>query len=158
MPARRFPPPWSVEDIGAAFVVKDGAGQSSRMSAGQARVLSIVRMNRADAQRQKFSVPAIQLGVPSGANGMPNRGKSLEAHHPLLERRCGGTHRPFADIRREGSEPLWSPKPLLFLLLNRAGFSARRNRPYFHSNIRTPRRTIRSEYSDRTHAQTILVQ
>ena len=27
MPERRFPPPWSVEDIGAAFVVKDGAGQ-----------------------------------------------------------------------------------------------------------------------------------
>ncbi len=29
MPAevRRFPPPWSVEDIGAAFVVKDGSGQ-----------------------------------------------------------------------------------------------------------------------------------
>jgi hypothetical protein len=27
MPARRFPPAWSVEDIGAAFVVKDGAGQ-----------------------------------------------------------------------------------------------------------------------------------
>jgi hypothetical protein len=26
-PARRFPPPWSIEDIGAAFVVKDGAGQ-----------------------------------------------------------------------------------------------------------------------------------
>jgi hypothetical protein len=25
--ARRFPPPWSVEDIGAAFVVKDRAGQ-----------------------------------------------------------------------------------------------------------------------------------
>jgi len=24
---RRFPPPWSIEDIGAAFVVKDGAGQ-----------------------------------------------------------------------------------------------------------------------------------
>jgi hypothetical protein len=24
---RRFPPPWSVEDIGAAFVVKDGTGQ-----------------------------------------------------------------------------------------------------------------------------------
>jgi hypothetical protein len=27
MPERRFPPPWSVEDIGAAFVVKDAAGQ-----------------------------------------------------------------------------------------------------------------------------------
>jgi hypothetical protein len=24
---RRFPPPWSVEEIGAAFVVKDSAGQ-----------------------------------------------------------------------------------------------------------------------------------
>jgi hypothetical protein len=27
MTPRRFPPPWSVEDIGAAFVVKDSAGQ-----------------------------------------------------------------------------------------------------------------------------------
>jgi hypothetical protein len=24
---RRFPPPWSVEDIGAAFVVRDQSGQ-----------------------------------------------------------------------------------------------------------------------------------
>ena len=27
MTARRFPPPWSFEDIDAAFVVKDGSGQ-----------------------------------------------------------------------------------------------------------------------------------
>jgi hypothetical protein len=27
MPERRFPPPWSIEDIGACFVVKDGGGQ-----------------------------------------------------------------------------------------------------------------------------------
>jgi hypothetical protein len=27
MTPRRFPPPWSVEDTGAAFVVKDGTGQ-----------------------------------------------------------------------------------------------------------------------------------
>jgi hypothetical protein len=27
MTPRRFPPPWSVEDIGAAFVVKDSAWQ-----------------------------------------------------------------------------------------------------------------------------------
>jgi hypothetical protein len=27
MPARRFPPPWTVEDIGAAFVVIDSTGQ-----------------------------------------------------------------------------------------------------------------------------------
>ena len=26
-PARRFPPPWSVEELEASFVVKDGAGQ-----------------------------------------------------------------------------------------------------------------------------------
>jgi hypothetical protein len=26
-PLRRFPPPWSIEDTGAAFVVKDSAGQ-----------------------------------------------------------------------------------------------------------------------------------
>jgi hypothetical protein len=25
--ARRFPPPWTAEDIGAAFVVTDSAGQ-----------------------------------------------------------------------------------------------------------------------------------
>jgi hypothetical protein len=28
MTERRFPPPWSVEDIGAAFVVRDDSGQS----------------------------------------------------------------------------------------------------------------------------------
>jgi hypothetical protein len=27
MPERRFPPPWSLEDTGAAFVVKDSSGQ-----------------------------------------------------------------------------------------------------------------------------------
>jgi hypothetical protein len=27
MPSRRFPPPWSIEDTGAAFVVKDSGGQ-----------------------------------------------------------------------------------------------------------------------------------
>jgi hypothetical protein len=26
-PSRRFPPPWSIEDTGAAFVVKDSTGQ-----------------------------------------------------------------------------------------------------------------------------------
>ena len=27
MPPRRFPPPWSIEDVDAAFVVKDGGEQ-----------------------------------------------------------------------------------------------------------------------------------
>jgi hypothetical protein len=46
-----------------------------------------------------ISVPAIQLRAPSCANGGPDRGTLLEAHHRLLERRHGGTRRPFADIR-----------------------------------------------------------
>ena len=32
MAARRFPPPGTIEDIGAAFVVKDSAGQQPPMS------------------------------------------------------------------------------------------------------------------------------
>jgi hypothetical protein len=28
MPNRRFPPPWTVEDNGACFIVKDRAGQA----------------------------------------------------------------------------------------------------------------------------------
>jgi hypothetical protein len=40
MPARRFPPPWSVEELEACFVVKDGAGQKLSYTRFQcARVL-----------------------------------------------------------------------------------------------------------------------
>ena len=50
-------------------------------------------------------------------------------------------------------------QPTGFLqLLNRVGFSVRRNRPYVQTGIRTPRTTIRSEHSARTDVQTILVQ
>ena len=50
-------------------------------------------------------------------------------------------------------------QPARFLqLLSQAGFSLRRNRPCVQSGIRTPRRTIRSEHSALTDAQTILVQ
>jgi hypothetical protein len=28
MPERRFPPPWSIEDNGAAFIVKDRSSQA----------------------------------------------------------------------------------------------------------------------------------
>jgi hypothetical protein len=31
MANRRFPPPWSVEELDACFVVKDGAGQNSHV-------------------------------------------------------------------------------------------------------------------------------
>jgi hypothetical protein len=29
MTARRFPPPWSIEETGACFIVRDGAGQAA---------------------------------------------------------------------------------------------------------------------------------
>jgi hypothetical protein len=31
METRHLPPPWTVEDIGAAFIVKDSAGQKLRL-------------------------------------------------------------------------------------------------------------------------------
>jgi hypothetical protein len=34
MASRRFPAPWSVEDIGAAFVVKDGSGKKLGVTRG----------------------------------------------------------------------------------------------------------------------------
>jgi hypothetical protein len=50
-------------------------------------------------------------------------------------------------------------QPAGFLqLLNQVGFLVRRNRPYVQTGIRTPRKTIRSEYRTLTDAQTILVQ
>jgi len=50
-------------------------------------------------------------------------------------------------------------QPSAFLrLLNQVGFSARRNRPYVQTGIHTPRKTIRSEHSTQTDAQTIPVQ
>ncbi len=36
-PQRRFPPPWTVEDIGACFVVIDSAGQGSIIPKDQMR-------------------------------------------------------------------------------------------------------------------------
>jgi hypothetical protein len=50
-------------------------------------------------------------------------------------------------------------QPVRFLqLLSQVGFSARRDRLYVQTGIRTPRTTIRSEHSAQTDAQTILVQ
>jgi hypothetical protein len=69
--------------------------------------------------------------------------------------------------RRSAAKPLSKDEarhcvarqPARFLqFLNQAGFSVLRNRPYVQTGIRTLRRTIRSEHSAQTDAQTILVQ
>jgi hypothetical protein len=43
MAPRRFPPPWSVEDIDAAFIVKDSPGRSSGESALRCFVMILQR-------------------------------------------------------------------------------------------------------------------
>jgi hypothetical protein len=69
---RRFPPPWSVEDIGAAFGVKDNTGQRlayiyfedepGRRSAAQL-LTRISRGTDADlAKRKAAELPALKLG------------------------------------------------------------------------------------------------
>jgi hypothetical protein len=49
MPNRRFPPPWSVEDIGAAFVVRD----ANRQALGY---FSILRKGRVIGWRQNANL------------------------------------------------------------------------------------------------------
>jgi hypothetical protein len=52
---RRFPPPWSIEDIGAAFVVKDNGGQSS--------AIFITRRSPADDQPLVRKKPRLTCGA-----------------------------------------------------------------------------------------------
>jgi hypothetical protein len=53
MPDRRFPPPWTVEDNGAAFIVKDRAGRDAlrRSSRGHA-AMSGVEGGKADITKK----------------------------------------------------------------------------------------------------------
>jgi hypothetical protein len=50
---RRFPAPWTVEDIGAAFVVKDGSGQKlgyfyyEEDAGRRAAILTAIRISEA---------------------------------------------------------------------------------------------------------------
>jgi hypothetical protein len=54
MAERRFPPPWSVEDIGAAFVVKDNGPQKLTYvyyEEEPGRRLTAKMLNRGEARR-----------------------------------------------------------------------------------------------------------
>jgi hypothetical protein len=51
---RRFPPPWSVEETGACFIVKDHAGQSLAyvyFEEGPGRLAAARLMTRDEARR-----------------------------------------------------------------------------------------------------------
>ena len=55
MPARRFPPPWSVEDIGAAFVVTDSAGQKlSYIQPGRRSAAKLLSKNEARPLKKRL--------------------------------------------------------------------------------------------------------
>jgi hypothetical protein len=54
MPARRFPPPWSVEELDESFVVKDATGQPLAylyFEDEPQRRLSTKRLTRDEARR-----------------------------------------------------------------------------------------------------------
>ena len=75
-------------------------------------------------------------------------------------RACESGHRRASPAcRMAGVLPGAFRQPARFLqFLNQAGFSVRRDKPCVQIGIRTPRRTIRSEHSARTDAQTIPVR
>ena len=81
MTERRFPPPWSVEELEACFVVKDGAGQKlayvyfedepGRRSA--AKLLS-----KDEARRTAANIASDKIS----ASGQNNRGSKSLTHSP----------------------------------------------------------------------------
>jgi hypothetical protein len=76
MTARPFPPPWSVEDIGAAFVVKDSSGQKLGFVILTSRVVDKVRRNFND---QGIAPPARRLKIPLRKGGGKNLMDQLAA-------------------------------------------------------------------------------
>jgi len=61
-PARRFPPPWSVEELDACFVVIDSTGQNT----------SISRMNRAGGRRRNCSPKTKRDGLRQPSRSLPS--------------------------------------------------------------------------------------
>jgi hypothetical protein len=59
MPARRFPPPWSVEELDACFVVRDGNGQqlaSARMRReGSSAILDTSPLHSSASVARRFA-------------------------------------------------------------------------------------------------------
>ncbi len=103
MAARRFPPPWLVEDIGAAFAVTDSAGQKLAYvyyEEEPGRRSSAKLLTRDEARRIAVSIcyrrssllsPSILLGHEGGRHRSARCGKSLsQTGHLAWLRRCTG--------------------------------------------------------------------
>jgi hypothetical protein len=85
LPERRFPPPWSVDELEACFVVKDGAGQklayvyyeeepgrrssakllakdeARRIAANIAKLLELLQPTRRDPHSSPAALPTASL-------------------------------------------------------------------------------------------------
>jgi hypothetical protein len=99
-PPRRLPPPWTVEDIGAAFVVTDSTGQSSAMSitrrslAGDRRPSCSQKTRRGGVRRISPSCrscpPLFQgHGNPPNANAVNNDNAAAIARPSQKATACG---------------------------------------------------------------------
>jgi hypothetical protein len=66
--ARRFPPPWTVEDIGAAFVVIDSGGQQLAYIYYE----DIMKKNRADVRQRSYSPKMRREGSLRTLPGCPS--------------------------------------------------------------------------------------
>ena len=67
---RRFPPPWSVQDIGACFVVKDSTGQkSSAISITRKSPRAEVFGQAAHDEARRIAANVAKLPVLLGATG-----------------------------------------------------------------------------------------
>jgi hypothetical protein len=66
MNSRRFPPPWTVEDIDAAFVVKDSTGQKLACVyyEDEPTLLAITARQYPSPNAQHHETPRIIQGVP----------------------------------------------------------------------------------------------
>ena len=88
---RRFPPPWTIEDIGAAFVVKDGGGQKlvyvycesepGRRSAAELVTKDEVRRSCYEESERACQPGALQLAPTFGTPNMQT--VSPPPHRPL---------------------------------------------------------------------------
>jgi hypothetical protein len=135
--ARRFPPPWAVEDIGGCFVVKASNDRPLVFiyyGEGVAR-RSLARLLTRDAARRSadrcraryddkcdgkqtylepsrffgsfFLFQRFSLLRHRPPTVRQNRGTFLEARRRSLQQRYADTRRPFAGIRQHGSASWW---------------------------------------------------